>query len=213
MFTNWSSNGDYLQSVGAGYNQLHQNYLYLYAHMIATGASPKELVFSHCWDSLVNIWFIGQEEKSPSSQYHFDTHKLNNYLTKLSIERGVSIYDDEIVDVRTDGFEQITGLTGEKQTYDYDFYIDSTGFKKLLIGKLGATWRSHSKYLKMKSAITFPLEYKDDFIPMWTKAHAMNAGWMFTIPVYSRTGNGYICLLYTSPSPRDGLLSRMPSSA
>ena len=26
-------------------------------------------------------------------------------------------------------------------------------------------------------------------------------------------GKGYICLLYTSPSPRDGLLSRMPSSA
>ena len=24
---------------------------------------------------------------------------------------------------------------------------------------------------------------------------------------------GYACLLYTSPSPRDGLLSRMPSSA
>ena len=24
---------------------------------------------------------------------------------------------------------------------------------------------------------------------------------------------GYTCLLYTSPSPRDGLLSRMPSSA
>ena len=31
----------------------------------------------------------------------------------------------------------------------------------------------------------------------------------------SRPGTGplYICLLYTSPSPRDGLLSRMPSSA
>ena len=25
--------------------------------------------------------------------------------------------------------------------------------------------------------------------------------------------NGHVCLLYTSPSPRDGLLSRMPSSA
>ena len=25
--------------------------------------------------------------------------------------------------------------------------------------------------------------------------------------------NSYVCLLYTSPSPRDGLLSRMPSSA
>ena len=28
-----------------------------------------------------------------------------------------------------------------------------------------------------------------------------------------RNGQTYICLLYTSPSPRDGLLSRMPSSA
>ena len=26
-------------------------------------------------------------------------------------------------------------------------------------------------------------------------------------------GEGDVCLLYTSPSPRDGLLSRMPSSA
>ena len=26
-------------------------------------------------------------------------------------------------------------------------------------------------------------------------------------------GNNLLCLLYTSPSPRDGLLSRMPSSA
>ena len=27
------------------------------------------------------------------------------------------------------------------------------------------------------------------------------------------TPESYVCLLYTSPSPRDGLLSRMPSSA
>ena len=34
---------------------------------------------------------------------------------------------------------------------------------------------------------------------IWKKAHAMM--------------NEQTCLLYTSPSPRDGLLSRMPSSA
>ena len=28
-----------------------------------------------------------------------------------------------------------------------------------------------------------------------------------------QSGDIYVCLLYTSPSPRDGLLSRMPSSA
>ena len=30
---------------------------------------------------------------------------------------------------------------------------------------------------------------------------------------YLKTAKEYACLLYTSPSPRDGLLSRMPSSA
>ena len=34
------------------------------------------------------------------------------------------------------------------------------------------------------------------------------------MPVTEKTKQPYgICLLYTSPSPRDGLLSRMPSSA
>ena len=31
--------------------------------------------------------------------------------------------------------------------------------------------------------------------------------------VNDQEGEIYACLLYTSPSPRDGLLSRMPSSA
>ena len=30
---------------------------------------------------------------------------------------------------------------------------------------------------------------------------------------FANTNGAYNCLLYTSPSPRDGLLSRMPSSA
>ena len=33
------------------------------------------------------------------------------------------------------------------------------------------------------------------------------------LTMFSRTVRYYHCLLYTSPSPRDGLLSRMPSSA
>ena len=37
---------------------------------------------------------------------------------------------------------------------------------------------------------------------------AKNMGYEYCIPDHSKA-----CLLYTSPSPRDGLLSRMPSSA
>ena len=37
--------------------------------------------------------------------------------------------------------------------------------------------------------------------------------WLLTQIAYTRSRELFICLLYTSPSPRDGLLSRMPSSA
>ena len=40
-------------------------------------------------------------------------------------------------------------------------------------------------------------------IEKWKKGSVFNADSAYK----------YICLLYTSPSPRDGLLSRMPSSA
>ena len=42
-------------------------------------------------------------------------------------------------------------------------------------------------------------------LPMRTSNNAVVEGFA--------NGKAYVCLLYTSPSPRDGLLSRMPSSA
>ena len=36
---------------------------------------------------------------------------------------------------------------------------------------------------------------------------------VFPTRSHTSAAQGGICLLYTSPSPRDGLLSRMPSSA
>ena len=42
---------------------------------------------------------------------------------------------------------------------------------------------------------------------------AAKAGAAFVSPFIGRVEDQRFCLLYTSPSPRDGLLSRMPSSA
>ena len=44
---------------------------------------------------------------------------------------------------------------------------------------------------------------------MRTLAFTSVKRWEFLLPIFF----GDTCLLYTSPSPRDGLLSRMPSSA
>ena len=51
---------------------------------------------------------------------------------------------------------------------------------------------------------------KEQVLPDWFTGELYSEGAEVRNP-YS--GECYTCLLYTSPSPRDGLLSRMPSSA
>ena len=58
-------------------------------------------------------------------------------------------------------------------------------------GVIALVW--HSRFMMLTSA--------------WKKAYQL------PYVLISRSRDGNICLLYTSPSPRDGLLSRMPSSA
>jgi len=126
----------------------------------------------------------------PSPQFHFNTFKLNDYLIKLCIEKGIKIIDDEIKDVSLDEKGNIKSLKGEKN-YTSDFFIDCTGFRKILISKLGAKWKSHGKFLKMKEAIAFPTKDTEEY-NTYTLARGMKYGWMFRIPTFGRWGNGYI---------------------
>lgn len=191
MFKGWGDK-DFLQSISSGFNQTEKKYHYAYAKQIAEGAEPKDLMSSHTWDSRVNTWFMSNHASSPVLQFHFNTHKLNDFLTMISEHKGIRFFDDEISDIQLNDQGEIQSIIGTKSSYEYDFYIDSTGFRRLLIDKLGAKWVSYSQYLKMKSAIMFATEMPDGNIPMYTTAQAMDYGWMFSIPTYGRTGNGYI---------------------
>lgn len=190
MFQNWAEK-DYLQSIAGRYSQIDNQYPFVYGKLISDGVDPKYMMSSHAWESNVNTWFISNQDSCPVLQFHFNTHKLNEFLTNLAVIKGINFYDDEIHDITFTEVGNIDYIKGNNQSYHYDFYIDSTGFHRVLIDKLGAKWNSYSKYLKMKSAITFASETEEK-IPMWTTARAMNYGWMFSIPTYGRTGNGYI---------------------
>lgn len=189
MFENWG-NEPYLQTVEGNFTEKYNEIAFLYAYLASLNVKPKDMVLPVSWSSKVaplpNI--PDNIENSPTAQYHFNTNKLNEFLSEFAKTKDIEIIDDKITDIEYDE-DTIISLQGRKK-YNFDFYIDCTGFSRLLIGKLGAKWQSYNDYLKMNKAIVFPTDNED--YPMWTLARAMNAGWMFRIPVYGRKGNGYI---------------------
>ena len=188
-FENWTET-PYIQTVEGDYHAIWHDYPIVYGKLISEQADS--LVFDSVWNSEV-AWdnhILETVKEFPVAQFHFNTNKLNQYLHKIAGNFGIDVYDDIITDVEVDE-TGITNLIGEKENYNYDFYIDCTGFKRVLMNKLEAKWTSYSEHLKMNSAIVFPTEDEDEY-PMWTLARAMDAGWMFRIPTYGRKGNGYI---------------------
>ncbi len=192
MFEDWTPK-PYLQSVHSPFVADQLGVPIAYAKLIGENVNPRDLTGDYLWDNMTPFSKFMEERPNDTgvSQYHFNTKKLNDLLTRKAQEMGCNVIDDEIIDVNVSEWNNIQYIIGEKERYEYDFYIDCTGFRRLLINAVGANWQSYSKYLKMKEAIVFPTPEGDE-IPIWTLAKAMDAGWMFRIPVQGRTGNGYI---------------------
>ena len=188
-FIDW--NGDkknYFHAVNGEYNQIGVNRIqYMYLYLISQGVDPLEMQGSYVADSLL------PENNYNINQFHFDTFKLNKFLHKKCKELGINIIDDTLESVSLDENGFITSVnSGSKKSYAYDFFIDSSGFSKFILGKsYGINWRSYQKYLPMNAAIAFPTETTPD-IPAWTTARAMTAGWSWRIPTQERYGNGYV---------------------
>lgn len=189
MFENWGTK-NYLHSVFNDFSQKSAQYPYLYAYQIAHNANISA---KYLWDNMVNSWFLGREEEWAAFQFHFNTYKLNEYLENFATNMEINVFKDKIIDVLFYENGYIDKVVGEEKTYDYDFYIDATGFKKILIGRMGSSWNSFGDFLKMNSAITFQTDHDDEgSLNAWTSARAMDAGWMFKIPTWDHQGNGYI---------------------
>jgi flavin-dependent dehydrogenase len=190
LFDNWAEK-PYLHTVEGPYDLIYSQYWHLYAKMISE--NHEHLHSPYLLDNLINEYWLHEQDdtKTYANQYHFNTYKLNDFLVSLAKSLGINIIEDDINDVVLKENGEINFLDGNRQEYRYDFYIDATGFKRILMNKLGAKWKSFGKYLKMNSAIVFPTEDEENY-NIWTLAKAMDYGWLFRIPVWGRYGNGYI---------------------
>ena len=125
-------------------------------------------------------------------QFHFDSEKLNKFLEDKCLELGISVVEADVVGPILDQQGFISHIVDD-QGYQHsaDFFIDSSGFNRIIASKLGAEWVDWSKHLPLNSAIAFQTPYEEK-IPPYTLAKAMTSGWHWRSPVQDRFGNGYV---------------------
>jgi flavin-dependent dehydrogenase len=128
--------------------------------------------------------------------YHFDASLLAEYLARLSTKRGVRRIVDDVVDVALDERGWISHLTTrERGKISGDLFIDCTGFRSLLLNKaLGEPFQSYQDALPNDRAVALrvPIDMAETGLRPCTTATAMDAGWIWTIPLYGRVGTGYV---------------------
>lgn len=133
-----------------------------------------------------------------SMSLHFDSHRVADFLRKVAVSRGVVHQQGKVDSLVRDerGLVQslrVTNTDGSAEALDLGLMIDASGFARLGIGKTeGSRWRSFKDYLLMDSAIPFHMPHPQANPSLVTRAIAMEAGWMWQIPLRERVGAGYV---------------------
>jgi tryptophan 7-halogenase len=194
-YENWTNHTpDYFHSVG-GTGLQSNTFWGSYAYALE---NDLLLTNTFSWRGLVDNMVIdnGPEVHRGTNQYHFDTFKLNKYLTNIAADKGINFIDDEVTDVSVEnnGFIESVFLKDAQKDIYGDFFIDATGFHRELLSKIAdKTFISYRKFLPCDKAIAFPTESEESGqIKPYTRARALKNGWMWEIPTQTRRGNGYV---------------------
>jgi tryptophan halogenase len=126
--------------------------------------------------------------------YHLDAFRFQTFLMTQATQRGVAHIVDDVRDVVLDERGFVKGLaTAEHGEIGADLFIDCSGFRSIILGKaLGEPFDSAQGCLWNDAAVAMrPANAPGDMEP-YTLARASEAGWMWNIPLFHRSGTGYV---------------------
>jgi tryptophan halogenase len=124
--------------------------------------------------------------------FQFDEAKGGKYLRKLAVQRGVTHIEDTIEHVVVNN-DTVTELkTQHGRSIKADLYIDCSGLRRLLISKVGASFKDSSQYVNVNSSLMFRPEQDVQLPRSFVSSLARKNGWNFEITTRHRTGRGYL---------------------
>jgi tryptophan halogenase len=128
--------------------------------------------------------------------FHFDAAKLGIWLRDQYCKpKGINHIAAEVVEITQDdsGIKELILSSGE--TVTADLFVDCTGFKSLLLGDaLQVPFKSYEHLLPNNRAWATRIEYtdKEKQLDSVTDCTALDNGWVWNIPLWSRIGTGYV---------------------
>lgn len=127
--------------------------------------------------------------------YHFDGQAVGRYLKHLvEVDPNCQVIDSEVRDFELDSRGHVdTALLVNGQRVKADYWIDATGFARIISKKLDQKWLSYRDHLLCDRALPFQVPYdSNEPVAPLTEARAHSAGWQWQIPVQRRYGCGMV---------------------
>ena len=144
-----------------------------------------------------NKCFFNEDNRIPfefhkHSAYHFDATKFGLWLRDhYCIPRGVKHIKEDIKTIE----QNENGIKSLNKKHKADLFIDCTGFKSLLLGEtLKEEFISFEDLLPNNRAWATRIPYKNKKkeLNCFTNCTAIENGWVWNIPLWSRIGTGYV---------------------
>ena len=160
----------------------------IFIEYINGGLLEKKLLFEKLFPESYGETFI-----TDSYGYHFDVDKFIPALKEKCINLGCKVINAKVEDCKfnLDGSIKSVVLDDEKEIVG-DYFVDCTGFKRVLISKMKNTFIDLSDEFLCNSAITTHIDLKNEKEYYWTKCSALSSGWVWNIPLKDKIGIGYV---------------------
>ena len=130
--------------------------------------------------------------KETDVAYHFNAVKFGQWLRDYyAIPKGVKYIKEHIKSVEIN--EQ--GIKSLNKKHKADLFIDCTGFKSFLLEEhLKEPFESYKDLLPNDSAwaVQKPFKDKKKELVTYTNCTAIENGWVWNVPLWSRIGTGYV---------------------